>query len=283
VQTILEILNLSANYLTRKGIIEPRLQAEELISQALDLKRMDIYVQFDRPLVDEELAKCRSWLQRRGQGEPLQYIHGQVEFFNCVIKVTPAVLIPRQETEILVDKIIKVLAQEVSLSGKVLLDLCCGSGYIGIALKKQFPELTVYLSDISAKALEIARENANNNGVDVEFLEGDLLLPFKDRSADFIVCNPPYISEKEFPALDVEVRAYEPRQALVGGESGLEFYERLAGELPLHLNSGSKVWFEIGSNQGEAVNKLFKAAIWKKCCVDKDWSGHDRFFSLEIE
>lgn len=282
-RTILEILNLSTDYLTRKGIAQPRLQAEELVSQSLNIKRMDLYIQFDRPLVDEELAKCRAWLQRRGQGEPLQYIHGQVEFFDCMIKVTPAVLIPRQETEILVDKIAKILTQKTSLKGKVLWDLCCGSGCMGIALKKRFPELTVCLSDISPEALAIAIENINSNAVEVELLEGDLLLPFKDRSSDFIVCNPPYISEKEFSSLDVEVRVHEPRQALVSGESGLEFYERLARELPSHLNHGSKVWFEIGTNQGEAVQKLFQGAFWKKSWVENDWSGHERFFSLEIE
>lgn len=281
-RTILEILTLSTDYLARKGILQPRLQAEELVSQSLGLKRMDLYIQFDRPLVDEELAKCRDWLQRRGQGEPLQYIHGQVDFFDCMIKVTSAVLIPRQETEILVDKIAKVLAQE-TLTNKVLWDICCGSGCIGIALKKRFPELTVCLSDISSEALTIAAENAKTNSVEVELLKGDLLLPFKDRSSDFVVCNPPYISEKEFSSLDIEVRAHEPRRALISGESGLEFYERLAKELASHLNSGSKVWFEIGANQGQAVQNLFQGGFWKKCCVENDWSGHERFFSLEIE
>lgn len=281
-RTILEILNLSTDYLTRKGIIQPRLQAEELISQALGLKRMDLYLQFDRPLIDEELSKCRDWLQRRGQGEPLQYIHGQVEFFNCVIKVTPAVLIPRQETEVLVDKVAKALAQE-TLAGKVLWDLCCGSGCMGIALKKRFPELIVCLSDISPDALAVAEENARNNGVEVELLKGDLLAVFNNKTSDFIVCNPPYVSEKEFTTLDTEVREYEPRQALISGKTGLEFYERLARELPPHLNPGSKVWFEIGKGQGKALQKLFQDPFWKKSCVENDWSGHERFFSLEIE
>lgn len=281
-RTILEILNLSTDYLTRKGIVQPRLQAEELISQALGLKRMDLYLQFDRPLIDEEITKCRAWLQRRGQGEPLQYIHGQVEFFNCVIKVAPAVLIPRQETEILVDKVAKVMAQE-TLAGKVLWDICCGSGCIGIALKKRFPELTVCLSDISSNALALAAENAQDNGVEIELLKGDLLAVFDRKTADFIVCNPPYISEEEFSSLDTEVREYEPRQALISGKTGLEFYERLARELPSYLNPGSKIWFEIGTGQGKAIQKLFQNPFWKRSCIENDWSGHERFFSLEIE
>jgi release factor glutamine methyltransferase len=154
---------------------------------------------------------------------------------------------------------------------------------MGIALKKRFPELTVCLSDISSEALAIAAENASINCVEVELLEGDLLHAFKGRSADFIVCNPPYISEREFSSLDIEVRAHEPRRALIAGESGLEFYERLACELPSYLNPGSKIWFEIGTGQGEAVQKLFQGSFWKNCRVENDWSGHERFFSLEIE
>lgn len=281
-RTILEILTLSTDYLASKKIQEPRLQAEELVSQALGVKRMDLYLQFDRPLTEEEIAKCRTWLQRRSHGEPLQYIRGEVDFFDCVFKVTPAVLIPRQETEILVDRIAKVLMQE-TLPGKVLWDLCCGSGCIGIALKKRFPELTVCLSDISPEALAVATENVRNNKVEVELREGDLLSPFKNRLADFVVCNPPYIAEHEFSTLDVEVKDYEPRKALIGGANGLEFYERLVKELPLHLHPGSKVWLEIGASQGDALQKLFQNRCWKKCCVEKDWSGNERFFFLEME
>lgn len=282
-RTILEILKLSADYLSKKGISQPRLQAEELISQSLGIKRMDLYIQFDRPLNNEEVEKCRNWLQRRAQGEPLQYIQGWVDFFDCRIKVTPAVLIPRQETEILVDKIAKILSKYETLKDKVLWDICCGSGIIGIALKNRFNELTVCCSDISPEALVVAKENAKSNGVDIEFLEGDLFLPFKGRKTDFVVCNPPYISEKEFISLDCEVRDHEPRQALIGGETGLEFYQRLSHELPNHLNPGSKVWFEIGTAQGKGVQRLFEGDFWKHSCVENDWSGHERFFSLEIE
>lgn len=281
-RTILEILNLSTEYLKQKGVENSRRQAEDLLSQALGLDRISLYLHFDRPLVDAELARCRDWLQRRAKGEPLQYISGKVEFFDCQIKVTPAVLIPRQETEILVDKIAKELATH-SLSDKVLWDVCCGSGCIGIALKKRFPELQVCLSDISAPALGVARENARNNAVDVEFIEGDLLVPFKGRNADFIVCNPPYIADCELATLDGEVRDHEPRLALIGGKTGLEFYQRLAQDLPAVLKPKGKVWLEIGTGQGAALQKLFQEPRWNKCCVENDWSGHERFFSLEIE
>lgn len=280
--TVLEILNLSTDYLKQKGIQNPRRQAEELLGEALQVGRIGLYLEFDRPLNEPELERCRSWLKRRAQGEPLQYITGKVEFFGCEILVSPDVLIPRQETEILVDKVAKELAKQ-SLQGKVLWDVCCGAGCIGISLKKRFPELQVALSDISPKALAQAKRNAEHNQVDVELLQGDLLAPFAGRKCDFFLCNPPYIAEKEIPMLDIEVSGFEPKLSLIAGESGLEFYQRLAVDLPKFLNPGSKAWFEIGTGQGEALKKFFQAPHWKRCEVELDWSGHDRFFSLEIE
>lgn len=281
-RTILEILKLTTDYLQQKNIEHPRRQAEELLGEALGLGRMGLYLDFSRPLTEQELDKCRAWLKKRGQGEPLQYISGTLEFFGCRIKVAPDVLIPRQETEILVDKIAHSLANE-PLEDKILWDVCCGSGCIGIALKKRFPALHVVLSDICEKALNVAKENAAINEADVEFIQGDLLTPFHSRKAHFIVCNPPYISEKDYAGLDREVREYEPRKALVSGDSGLEFYERLSSELPQHLESQGKAWLEIGDGQGEAIKTLFQGPCWKECRYEKDWSGRERFFSLEIE
>lgn len=280
--TILEILNRSTDYLQQKGIRHAKRQAEELLGEALQIGRMGLYLEFDRPLNEVELALCRDWLKRRGQGEPLQYISGKVEFFGCDMLVNPDVLIPRQETEILVDKIVKQLAQ-LTLQDKVLWDVCCGSGCIGIAIKKACPDLKVILSDISPAALAQAKLNAGHNDVEVEFLQGDLLAAFGDRKCDFLVCNPPYIADMEMAGLDVEVRAYEPKQALLAGATGLEFYQRLAKDLPRVLNPSARVWFEIGKDQGDALKMAFQAPHWKQCAVESDWSGQARFFSLEIE
>ncbi len=156
-----------------------------------------------------------------------------------------------------------------------LWDVCTGSGYIGISLKKKHPELTVALSDISPDALALAAENATLNHVDVEILQGDLLAPFKGRKADYFICNPPYISQSEYDNLDSSVRDHEPKLALLGGDRGTEFYERLARELPNYLNPGAKVFFEIGANQADAVKKLFPQGE-----VHRDWAGHPRFFTL---
>lgn len=281
-RTVLEILKLSTDYLQQRNIQHARRQAEELLGEALGLGRMGLYLEYSRPLTEKELDKCRDWLKRRGNGEPLQYISGELEFFECRLKVTQDVLIPRQETEILVDKIAKEISSE-GLDGKVLWDVCCGSGCIGIALKKKFPALKVVLSDISEKALAVAKENALANGVEVEFKQGNLLVPFENQKTNFIVCNPPYVSESEYEGLEVEVKNHEPKLALVSGESGLECYIQLSQALPSHLMAKGKVWFEIGDGQGGSIKEIFNNPIWVRSIYENDWSGRHRFFSLEIE
>lgn len=281
-KTLLDILSLSTDHLRKHGIENPRRQAEDLLCDLFELDRIQLYTNFERPLNSEEIEKCRHYLARRVKGEPLAYIHGKVEFYGCNIQVNRSVLIPRQETEILVDKIAHYLAKQ-NLTDKHLWDVCCGSGCIGIALKKRFPELTVTLSDISPEALAVAKINAETNGVVVSVVQGDLLEAFGKEKAHFVVCNPPYISEKEYQVLDKEVRDFEPRIALVGGEHGTEFYRLLAEKLPDYLYPHGAVWFEIGYQQGKSVENFFKGGFWKTKQVENDWAGHDRFFFLENE
>jgi len=281
-RTVLEVLHLSTDYLKQKGIQNSRRQAEELLGEVLGIGRMQLYLDFERPLSDQELERCREWLKRRGQGEPLSYIRGSVEFLGCCIKINRDVLIPRQETEILVSKVVEELSKR-DLENKVLWDICCGSGCIGIALKKHFPKLQVSLSDISPAALAVAKENAEANSVNVECLHGDLLEPFKGRLADYIISNPPYVAEEEIATLEIEVRDYEPKIALSGGVSGLDFYRRLSKDLPKALKQGGMAWLEIGDGQGTALLEMFRDSPWKSAKVERDWSGRERFFSLEIE
>lgn len=269
-KTIGEVIKLSTEFLQERKITPPRRTAEELLSHVLQLKKMDLYLQFDKPIVEKELNIIREMLKRCGKLEPVEYITGVVEFFKCKIQVDPRVLIPRPETEILVEMISK------EKPSGILWDVCTGSGCIGIALKKAHPELSVTLSDISQDAIALAKENAKRNEVDVQVLQGDLLTPFKGQKADWIICNPPYISELEYSALDPSVRDFEPKQALVGGPSGLEFYERLARELPHYLNANGNVYFEIGSGQGEAMKRLFPSGQ-----LYHDWSGHPRFYLIK--
>lgn len=161
--------------------------------------------------------------------------------------------------------------------------MCTGSGCIALALKKSFPELEVVGSDLSVEALKVAEDNALRNQLQVSFVKGDLLEPFKGKKADFITCNPPYITEKAYAQLEKEVAGFEPKCALVGGERGTELYEKLEKELPVYLNPGGKVFFEIGYDQGEALLEIFKSSFWKERKVIKDYASHDRFFFLEIE
>ena len=210
-------------------------------------------------------------IKRKGEGEPLEYILGAVDFMGCNLKVTPDVLIPRPETEILVSNIIPSLQEN-----QVLFDLCTGSGCIGLALKQACPTLQVTLSDISPEALAIAAENAQRNELRVELLEGDLFAPFAGKKADIITCNPPYLAAHE------ERPADEPTLALVGWESGYEFFERIASEAPPYLNPGAKLFFEIGTNQGARIEEIFSESHWNQVNCEQDWAGHDRFFSLEF-
>lgn len=281
-KTIAEILALSTRFLSERGAVKPRRSAEEILSIVLGVKRMDLYLQHDRPLVENELEAIRPLLKRRAGGEPLEQILGEIEFYHCRLFVTPDVLIPRQETEILVDLVAKKLERQ-SLSGKTLWDLCTGSGCIGLSLKKALPELSVSLSDLCPRALAVAKKNAEANGLSVDFRQGDLLEPFLGESADFVICNPPYISKKEFEVLDPGVRDFEPERALLGGERGTEFYERIARELPSFLRPGAQIFFEIGEAQGRAVQEIFTPLPRRRSELLKDWAGKDRFFFLEIE
>lgn len=270
-KTIGDILKLSGEFLADRKIDRPRRVAEELIGHVLKLKKMELYLQFDKPVIDQELAMIRELLKRCSKGEPVEYVLGEVEFLGCRIQLNSQVLIPRPETEILAEKISKEIKEGV------LWDICTGSGCIGIALKKKHPQLVVTLSDISSEALAIAAKNGKDNQVEVACLQGDLLEPFKGKKADYIVCNPPYISEGEYLQLDPSVKDHEPKRALVSGPSGIEMYEKLKQQLPAYLNPGGKVFFEIGSSQGAALQKLFPEGK-----LENDWAGHPRFFTISF-
>ena len=274
-----EIYQLSVQYLQQKGIERSKFLIQQLLSHILDLSKLDLFMQFDRPLTEVELEKVRASLALLGRGKPIEQIIGHVDFFGCKIHVTSDVLIPRPETELLLD----IVEREVTNCPNIVWDICTGSGCIGISYKKSHPNSHVSLSDISFAALDVARQNAIGAGVSVEVLQGDLLLPFKGKRADLIFCNPPYISSDECSSLDESVRLYEPLLALDGGADGLDFYRRLSMELPLYLNPSAKIYFEIGYNQAAAMFSLFSSPIWAKKRVIKDLAGHDRFFFLEIE
>jgi release factor glutamine methyltransferase len=275
VKTVVEVLKLSTSYLQDRKVERARRMAEELLAHTIGMKRMDLYLQYDRPVDERELTSLRDLLKRAGKGEPVAYILGEVPFHGCTIRVDSRVLIPRPETELLVDLILKVNPQ------KKIWDLCAGSGCIGIALKKARPDLEVVLADVSFEALELASANARLNQVDVACLHGDLFAPFVGLKADLIVSNPPYISPKEYLDLDPSVRDFEPKTALVAQRDGLAFYERIEAEIKPFLAPGGSLWLEIGCRQGAAVMKIFSGKGWKNQKVMQDWAGKDRFFIAE--
>ena len=274
-KTLGEILKLSYDYIRQKGSSHSRHEVEELIAYTLGKKRLDLYLNFDKPLNEEELAKVRKNISRLGQNEPLQYIEGTVQFYDCTLRVDKRVLIPRPETELLVDRIVKEIRLH-PYSNKSLWDICTGSGCIGIAIKKALPELNVTLSDISEDALKVATANAEANEVSVNISSGNLLEPFNGKKADFIVCNPPYISEDEYKGLDAHVVHFEPKLALVSGPTGLEAYSALIKALPEVCNPGAKIWLEIGHKQANDILNLLRTNF-KNTKVIPDLSQTDRF------
>jgi release factor glutamine methyltransferase len=273
-----KLLKESIQALLNASIENPDRQAHIVLSDALNCSLSDLYLQRERCLSEEEMALCKKRILQRSLGVPPAYLRGDVEFMDCKILVDQRVLIPRPETELLAEKIIKRLTLIDSLKGKRFLDLCTGSGCLGIAIKKKFPDLTVILSDLSKDALELAKINAIENDVLIEVVCGDALAPFIGKEKfDFIVSNPPYLSESEYKFVDKELFC-EPKMALVSGDSGFEFYRHIEKFYKTVLNREGILWLEIGFLQGEGVKQLFSG----QGEVKKDLSGKDRFFFLEI-
>lgn len=276
------LLNKSISFLEIKGIKNARISSEYLLSHILKINKSDLYLHSDRFVSFDKEKEFNELINRRSKNEPLDYILGEINFYGCNFILNSNVLIPRQETEILVDMITNQLKLE-DTNNKILFDICCGSGCIGISLKKKLENLKVYLSDISKNALNVAKKNAERNGVKVFFKNGNLLDPFKNLKADYIVCNPPYVSEEEFITLDDDVKNYEPKEALVAKDKGLEFYIRIEKEIFKFLNPKGKLFFEIGYMQKDDILNIFSTKKWKNKKVYQDFSGKSRFFFVEIE
>ena len=230
-------------------------------------------------LIRENLATEKN-LEKLISGVPVEHVIGKVDFYGAELLVNSSVLIPRPETELLVDVVAKYLKNN-SFESVKLLDVCSGCGCIAVSLKKKFPNLQVYAIELSDEALEVAKKNAAFNKVEVHFIKSDLLDDVRDLKFDVIVSNPPYISLEEYDGLDSSVKFNEPKIALTDGFDGYSIYRRLSCELPRCLNSGAKIFFEIGCNQKNELSKIFNSFFWKNLRFEKDFASHDRFFSLE--
>jgi len=276
VWTVMEMVRWTEGYLREKGLESPRLNGELLLAGTLGLKRLDLYLQFDRPLTPDELAEFKARLRRRAKREPLQYIEGQAAFRDLRLRVDPRVLIPRSETELLVDE---VLAWARGREGLHALDVGTGSGAIALSLATEGPFARVVATDVSADALEVARANhaATPPGSPVEFYPGAVYAPVRGQTFDVVVSNPPYIGESERGALDAGVRDWEPAQALFSGETGLDVIRELVAGAPEVLRAGGLLALEIGWKQAEAVAELVRAVDgFSEPVVRRDLEGRDR-------
>jgi release factor glutamine methyltransferase len=277
VWTTLKVLTWTKEYLAGKGVVNARLEAEWLLCEALALDRVGLYLNFDKPLSDAELATFRQMVARRAKREPLQHILGTQEFMGLEFKVSPAVLIPRHDTETLLQEALRVAPQAATA-----LDIGTGSGCVAIALAKNLPGATVVSVDIAADALELAAQNAALNGVQVDFRHGSMFEPVQGESFDLIVSNPPYIPTADLAGLEPEVRDFEPRTALDGGVDGLDFYRQIVAQSPEHLAPRGWLLVEVGIGQGAEVKELFASAGFSAIFTAKDPGGIERVVGGQI-
>jgi release factor glutamine methyltransferase len=275
--TVLQALNTASDYLNKKGINSARLNSELLLTHILNCKRLDLYLSFERPLQKKEIDIYRELLKRRSTFEPLQYIIGKVEFYGLEFEVNPSVLIPRPETELLVEAVIELIKKYKRPS---ILDIGSGSGNISIALAKNIPWCKVVGLDISEEAIKTAKRNAKLNEVDNQlmFVRQNILngLEIGENKFDVVVSNPPYISAEEYLNLDPELKLYEPRFALSDESDGLSFYRKISVVSKSLLKDDGKLFFEVGAGQAEAVKQILIDNGYKNIVVKKDYSDIER-------
>lgn len=250
--TIGEWLRHAKDALAESGCPDPQIDSRWIAEDTLGLSRSEMHFETERSLSPEEHEQLEALLQRRVQGEPVQYLLHSACFMGLNFYVDSRVLIPRQDTETLVEAVIVALRQ---LEKPRMLDLCAGSGAIGLSVKTLVPGADVTLADCSRDALEVVRENARRLGVDVEIRHGDLFRAVWHQKFDLIASNPPYIPTGDLPLLQREVQR-EPQLALDGGGDGLDFYRRIAADAPEHLNPGGSIYLEVGAGQADAVRAL---------------------------
>lgn len=278
--TVLRLILWSADYLEEKGVESPRLDAEHLLAHAVGLDRLQLYLEFERPLSPDELAVFRPLLKRRAAREPLQYIIGRQPFRELDLEVEPGVLIPRPETEVLVDQILSWV-EEAQREEAVALDVGTGTGAIGLSLAREGSFAKVVATDVEERAIEVARRNrdAGQLGDQVDIRRGSLFEPLDaGERFDVIASNPPYVAEVDEATLQPEVLEWEPHQALFAGPDGLDVLRRIAAEARAHLKTGGLLALEVGSGQAHAVAELIEAAGgYADVRVLRDYSGRERF------
>lgn len=274
--TVLEIIKRTTDFLAGKGIESARLNAEQLVGHALGLKRMQLYLQFERPLTEAELEKIRPLVRRRSLREPLQHVLGETEFFGLKLKTDRRALIPRPETEYLLELVV----QKLTVSPATILDLGTGSGAIALGLAKQYPEARVTAVDASAEALTLARENgvATRLAERMTWLESNWFEQVGSGAVfDLVISNPPYLSEQEVEGTEPEVRGFEPRAALTPGGDGLAALEIIMLGSRERLAPGGLLALETGIAQHATLLTRLDALGFAQAESQKDLTGRDRF------
>jgi release factor glutamine methyltransferase len=277
--TLRKVLEWSREYLHSKEIDSAQTTAELLLAAALNCERVDLYLRYEQPLSSSELSEYKARLKRRIKHEPTQYILGEWEFWSLPLRVDSRVLIPRPETECLVEEIqCEIELGNIAEDGRFL-DLCTGSGAIACALAKENPLAQIDATDICDMALEVARENVTALGLNaqIQLYQGDLYGSLPACGYDLIISNPPYIAASEYEKLQPEVRLFEPRIALVGGEDGLDIIKRILIDAKNWLQLGGFLAIEIGASQGQsAASAAQQTGLFEQIEVRKDYSRRDR-------
>jgi release factor glutamine methyltransferase len=280
--TIAEALKEAAERLRVASVPNDLLDAQTLLAEALGKDRTYLIVNFNQRLSEGILSAFSAMVERRAACEPLQYITGRQEFFGLDFEVTPDVLIPRPETELIVEEAIRIVQQE-RIARPVIVDVGAGSGCIAVALAREVGDARLIASDVSEAALRVARRNAARHrlGDRVDFIASDLLDSFVGAAfADFILSNPPYVSEEEMPSLQREVRDWEPRMALTDSNDGLSFYRRLLKDAPSRLKPGGRLICEMGYTQSEKISTMIDRQVWGDARLLDDLQGIPRTIVL---
>jgi release factor glutamine methyltransferase len=286
--TIQKLLNWVAEFLKKKGIDSPRLSAELLLCHVLGLKRIELYTQFEKIVTKEQLDQLHGLVERAGRSEPVAYLVGKTEFYSLELEVTADCMIPRPETELLVERAIEFL--RTRSSKQLVCDLCTGSGCIAVAIARNYPDCRIIATDICDAALNVAARNIEKHNLkeQIKLLCGDLFDPIVPQldagKFDLIACNPPYVSSVEFEKLGKNVKDYEPKQALFAGDDGLDIYRRIVGRVGEFLKPDAALMMEIGYNQGQAIRQLLEQIrIFAEIMVEKDFHDNDRIVIARIQ
>ena len=272
--TISKLLEWATKELNNSGISSPKQNVETILAHTLNIKRLDIYLQLERKVSGKKLEIVFIIISRRKDNEPLQYILGETEFYGYTIKVDKSVLIPRPETELLVERII---AEENDI--KNILEIGTGSGALVIALAKKMNGIVIDATDISEDALRIAEQNAMLNQVDINIFKSDIFDNVLNKY-DLIISNPPYISLTDYEELPVEIKDFEPKSALLADDNGLFFYNKILQKAKDHLTESGKIYFEIGYDQAKKITEIAKENGFSNIKVFKDLNGFDRIVRI---